>query len=374
MIILTKSDISTMIHFKGLNGIRSIAALAVVLSHITLSLGDFNLDPSIFGTENGKPKGLLLAGFGVSIFFVLSGFLITYLIQTEKDQHVINIRKFYMRRILRIWPLYYLYLFIIVLFLLLTHEKIDMSSLLLYVFYSANIPFITGHTIQFIAHYWSLGVEEQFYLFWPWVNKYTKSILRFCLVGIIFLIGLKMSLHIFFPNTILEEIIHVTRFHCMLIGALGAILYKSENKFFIKIIDTKIVQSFSWFIIFLVAINQFHIASFIDNEIISVVALFIIVGQIKERNRIVNLDLRIFNFLGNISYGIYVIHPILIYLSSKVIGDLQINSLLKYLIVYSSITGLTIFSAHLSFKYFEKYFLKFKEKFTVVKSSSIKNT
>jgi peptidoglycan/LPS O-acetylase OafA/YrhL len=362
-----------MIHFKGLNGIRSIAAIAVVFSHITISLGEFNLNPYIFGVENGKPKGLLLAGFGVSIFFVLSGFLITYLIQIEKEHQVINIKKFYMRRILRIWPLYYVYLIITLLVLLFNYQKIDLSSLLFYIFYSANIPFITGKTIQFLAHYWSLGVEEQFYLFWPWVNKYTKSILRFCVVGIFLLFGLKMSLHIFFPNTQLEQIIHVTRFHCMLIGALGAILYKSENKYLIKIIDTKIVQSISWFIIFLVTINQFHIASFVDNEIISVIALFIIIGQIKERNRIVNLDLRIFNFLGNISFGIYVIHPILIYLTSKIIGDLQINYIIKYLIIYTSITGLTIFFAHLSFITLERYFLKFKANYTIIKSSSIQN-
>ncbi|HWY12027.1 MAG TPA: acyltransferase family protein, partial [Bacteroidia bacterium] len=73
---------SKTIYLPGLNGLRAIAAIAVVISHTTLSLNKFNLDPNIFGSlQNGEPQGLLLAGNGVSIFFVLSGFLITYLLQ-----------------------------------------------------------------------------------------------------------------------------------------------------------------------------------------------------------------------------------------------------------------------------------------------------
>lgn len=57
------------IYFPGLNGLRAIASIAVVISHITLGLKEFNLDPFIFGAlQDGKPKGLFLAGYGVSIF------------------------------------------------------------------------------------------------------------------------------------------------------------------------------------------------------------------------------------------------------------------------------------------------------------------
>lgn len=73
------------IYFPGLNGVRAIAALVVVFSHITIALEKFDLDPFIFGTlANGKLKVTLMSEFGVTMFFVLSRFLITYLLLEEK--------------------------------------------------------------------------------------------------------------------------------------------------------------------------------------------------------------------------------------------------------------------------------------------------
>jgi peptidoglycan/LPS O-acetylase OafA/YrhL len=370
----SKIEAQNIVHFAGLNGIRAIAAIAVVISHITLGLKEFNLDPYIFGTFlDGKPQGLSLAGFGVSIFFVLSGFLITYLLQVEKQILAINIKKFYLRRILRIWPLYYLYLFLSVLAILYFGFDLNTNTLLLYIFYSANVPFILNTTLTFLSHYWSLGVEEQFYVFWPWINKKISSLTTFTILFILIIITLKTYLHIFQPGTLLEEIIHITRFHCMMIGALGALLYKMKHPLFIKFTDNKFTQSICWFILFLVAINQYHLASFIDNEIISVVGLVIIIGQINIKNRIVNLEIGIMDFLGKISYGIYVIHPLIIFLFSKWLGQLNINAPTKYLIVYSLITASTIALSYLSYTYFEKYFLVFKKRFEVVKSSPTKS-
>jgi peptidoglycan/LPS O-acetylase OafA/YrhL len=359
------------IYFPGLNGLRAIAALAVVISHITLWLKHFNLDPGIFGTySDGTPRGLSIAGYGVSIFFVLSGFLITYLLQSEKEMQAIDVKKFYARRILRIWPLYYLYLFIAVITILIFGLDLNYGSLFLYVFYAANVPFILGMGAPLLSHYWSLGVEEQFYLFWPWINKKINSMVLPVFLLIVALLGTKILLHVFFPHSILELTIHVTRFHCMMIGALGAVLYKQENKLFLQLADHKITQGISWFIIFLAAINVYHIASVIDDEIISVAALFLIIGQIRVKNRIVNLEVKPLDFLGKISFGIYVIHPILIFLFSKLLYPLTISAPVKYVIVYSAVISSTILLSYLSYTYIESYFLKFKKRFEVVKSSS----
>ncbi|MBM3433039.1 MAG: acyltransferase [Bacteroidetes bacterium] len=151
------------IYFSGLNGLRAISALSVLFSHITLSLREVGLDPYIFGRlKDGRPQGLLLAGYSVTIFFVLSGFRITYLLLIEKEKRGnIQVLKFYARRILRIWPLYYSYL---ILALIASYVyKIDFSdsSVYCYIFFSANIPFILEASIPFLAHYWSIGVMEQ---------------------------------------------------------------------------------------------------------------------------------------------------------------------------------------------------------------------
>lgn len=363
-----------IIYFPGLNGMRAIAAIAVVISHITLSLNDFGLDPYIFGRgDDGRPKGLYLAGYGVSIFFVLSGFLITYLLQKEKNIGTIDIKKFYMRRILRIWPLYYLYLIVSILIILLFGLDLNVKSLFLYLFYAANIPFILGTSMPFIAHYWSLGVEEQFYLFWPWIIKKSNSLVISIFVLIVILLGTKIVLHLFYPNSLLESIIHITRFHCMMMGAIGAVLLENKNKLLLKLIDHKLTQSICWIIMILVAINKFHFISFIDNEVISIVALCLIIGQIKINNRIINLEKNILNFLGKISYAIYVIHPLLIFFFSKLLSKIKIDLPYKYFIVYFIITGTTIVISYYSFIYFESFFLKFKKKFIVVKSSATKN-
>lgn len=361
-----------IIHLKGLNGIRAIAAMAVLIAHITLNLEAFGLNPHIFGTyDDGSPRNLDLAGYGVSMFFVLSGFLITYLLWEEKERQSINIKKFYLRRILRIWPLYYAYMLACFIAYFFFDIDFNTASVPYYLFYAANVPFIIGVELPFLGHFWSLGVEEQFYLFWPWINKWTKPVIKrvsLLLIGI--LIGTKIYLHLFSPNSIVESIIHVTRFHCMLIGAYAAILFREKHQLFIRIATNKWVQSVMWLAIFLAAINRFHIASFLDTEILSFVTAIIIIGQVTGRG-LIKLERPVLNFLGKVSYGIYVIHPILIFLLRDFLKEVTSNVYLNYGIVFGVIITLTIFISYLSYHYLESPFLRLKnKKFTVVKSSS----
>jgi peptidoglycan/LPS O-acetylase OafA/YrhL len=359
------------IHLSGLNGLRAIAALAVVVSHITLELSAFQLDPSVLGTFNGKPKGLDLAGYGVSIFFALSGFLITYLLLVEKDKQPIDVKKFYIRRILRIWPIYYLYLALIytlTVYYALPHPSQYFSF---YVFFMANIPAILGTSLPYLGHYWSLAGEEQFYGFWVWVVKKVKSKLPFVIfIAFLSLFGVKTLLHFFYPNSIFETIIHITRFQCMFLGALGAILYKEENKLFLTVFNNKIAQFLAWLVIGLLALNKYHFISALDQEFISIVAVVLIIGQITVKNRIFNLENTVFDFLGKISYGIYIWHPLVILGFSKILKDLILPDGLKYLLVYCGIISTTIGIAYLSFQYVEKFFLTMKERFSVVSSSA----
>jgi peptidoglycan/LPS O-acetylase OafA/YrhL len=162
-----KSKGSRSIYFPGLNGIRAIAALLVVCSHISLSL-------EIFGFSDYG--GIDMAGYGVTMFIVLSGYLITYLLLNEYEENkLIDYRKFYMRRILRIWPIYYLSIIIALTCIYFGGHAIDGTGLFFYLFMMANVPFVFGGALNLVGQLWSVGVEEQFYLFWPWLFKKTKS-------------------------------------------------------------------------------------------------------------------------------------------------------------------------------------------------------
>jgi len=168
-----------VLYFSGLNGLRAIAALSVVFSHASCDFILFGLDPIYFSKyADGSPKLFNMAAYGVTIFFTLSGFLITYLLLEENKKQPINIRNFYIRRILRIWPLYYTYLIIAIITMLITGYDVEGKAVLFYVFLMANVPFFLGigDGLKLIGHYGSLGVEEQFYSFWPWVVKKSKSV------------------------------------------------------------------------------------------------------------------------------------------------------------------------------------------------------
>jgi peptidoglycan/LPS O-acetylase OafA/YrhL len=129
------------------------------------------------------------------------------------------------------------------------------------------------------------------------------------------------------------------------------------------------VQLGAWLAIVLVALDRFHIASVLDQEFISGITVVIIVGQATRINRLVNLDLRVFDFLGKISYGLYVIHPLMIFFWSKIF-IVELPSTFKYIAIYSLVLGSTIVVAYLSYEHFEKYFLRLKARFSAILSSS----
>ena len=153
--------------------------MAVIIGHIELTKKSFGLpnliesDISFFSKGGGH--------LGVVLFFVLSGFLITLLLLKERElKHEINFKKFFMRRLLRIWPLYFLFItFVIFVFHGYENLKQVMSNsnevVLLYFLILPNVAISGIGTIPYIAHLWSIGVEEQFYLIWPFLFKKLKN-------------------------------------------------------------------------------------------------------------------------------------------------------------------------------------------------------
>ncbi|MEK7396467.1 MAG: acyltransferase, partial [Candidatus Poribacteria bacterium] len=189
-------------YIPGFDGVRFIAASAVVVHHIEQS-------KDILGFKSLwlSPVIKSLGHQGVNLFFVLSGFLITYILLIEHSElRRISIKKFYLRRILRIWPLYYMIMLIA--FVLvpivaqfsgdygLVWSKLRLDGLsvnenyivkfLCYFTLFPNLAYVLYPGILFAAQSWSIGVEEQFYLVWPLLFRIFNRYLVHILVLVIF--------------------------------------------------------------------------------------------------------------------------------------------------------------------------------------------
>lgn len=361
---------SKPIYFPGLNGIRAIAAFMVIFAHTSNRLPLFKLE-SIFSED--------IATHAVTIFFTLSGFLITYLLLAEKkNTGTINIRKFYFRRILRIWPLYYTYLLIVI---IISGFKIEWPIL----FYLLILPNLrisfkalfdvsagSSSLMGMIGHYWSLGVEEQFYSFWPYLVKKSKNLIKILLILPIGYIVIKLLLRIFHAPYGIITFFNYTRFGCMALGGLGAYLYFFHREK-LKFLSHRFLEIATYLFFILILTNNFHLTSLIDHEIVSVFTLILIYNQIANKNVFISFENKLMDFLGKISFGLYVYHPLVIYLFSLVfLNQLAAYPIMKTIIIFIIVPLATIVIAYFSYEYFEKWFLKFKTKYVTVKSAANK--
>jgi peptidoglycan/LPS O-acetylase OafA/YrhL len=162
--------------FSALNGLRCFCALGVIQWHCW---------------DIAIPRFLTHGYLGVDIFFIISGFLIVTLLLRERERcHDISLKLFYTRRTLRIFPVYYLLIFLVLFaFLLIYPWKPD--GLRFYLPIAGVLVTYTTDIIDLPAlglffHFWSLAVEEQFYLFWPAIEKFLTAPVKWALL----LIGL----------------------------------------------------------------------------------------------------------------------------------------------------------------------------------------
>ena len=341
---------------------RAIAALSVLWGHT------FQRD---FGDWGIKGFNLPVVADGVTLFFVISGFLITYLLLHEQyKSNNVSILKFYIRRILRIWPIYYLYLLIAVL-VTSTHND---PNIWYYCLFTSNIPFILTAGIWPIVHYWSIGVEEQFYLFWPWIVKFThgkNARLLTMAIGLCTLWLLcKWGIYLGWGTTSTYRFFAVTRFDCMMIGAIGAILYFTKANWFNQLMSNQLLGLACLLLLFFSQPWACIVPAPLRPQIIALLSLVCIMNQLYSP--IINLENRLCDFVGKISYGIYIIHPILIFLLSGLYRNwrVYIPYGLATVSIYLFITLSTILIAWLSYRFYESPFLRLKNRFAIVHSQN----
>jgi peptidoglycan/LPS O-acetylase OafA/YrhL len=361
----------------GLDGLRAIAFLLVFF---------FHTDYLEFGWV------------GVQLFFVLSGFLITgILIKLKKNLSTWDyFVKFYGRRLLRVFPLYYFYLILMM----------GLTTLLIYSGYKPNmmklfqtqLPYALGYIynfhyasssyrhLYFLVHFWSLSVEEQFYIFWPLVifltsEKNRKWVLTSIIFGgpvfrILVALAYKYSLVPFLNETLPMGLYPLTLNHIDAFGLGAFIACYPIPKAKLQVIGLTFLLPLTAFLWQYLASGNIGALGSLGFQFIMPVGYQFIWGYsalnyyfaalifavAREGFLIGLLENRIFKYIGKISYGLYVYHNGAIWFASR-IRDYGIeDELVKPLSTLLALI-LSFILAMLTYKFIEKPFLSLKDRY-----------
>lgn len=351
-------------YYPALDGLRGLAILLVVVYH------NFGfIDVFFFGW------------LGVDLFFVLSGFLITDILLKslgKKDY----LKNFYIRRVLRIFPLYYLCLILFLIVLPKLNVPLDVdyyrdNQVWLWT-YLQNWLYIfkNGGGTEALHHLWSLAVEEQFYLIWPLailvIKKPTHLLL---LLGVVLLsvIALRYIVWIYkIENLAYFNLYTFSRVDGICIGSMLALIVKI-NPGFLEKCNTAIVLVLAGFNFLFYFINRYYDFAFpflaiVGYTTFAILFALLVHEGIGGRNKLVNFifNNRLMKFFGKISYGLYIYHwPVYILAHSS----LQKWSASNITFINSQILAaflsfcIAILISIISYRYFESIFVKWKQKF-----------
>lgn len=337
---------------KGFNGIRAFAVLMVLVTHFKLT------DYVFFGHDFSS---IIHGTIGVYLFFTLSGFLITHLLLIEyENNHKINYKYFIIRRALRLLPVMLLYcitIFILTLFGLIAN---NFYSLIFAITYTTNYsPRI--YFSPFLYHFWSLCVEEHFYIFYPLMFLFVK--MKHVILFLFFMIVLCAIIKVLQVNYIIynKELTDNYRWtipavYSILVGSITSILIKNyaNIKLFLQAKGAIVlIVGIMLFVnpIFLKAsmVEKLALNYFIQSIGIVLIILYVFYNQESILTK--TFEYPLLSYIGKISYGLYIWHV----LFSELAVENKINNYIA--IVLSFIVSIV------SFHTIETYFLSKKISF-----------
>jgi peptidoglycan/LPS O-acetylase OafA/YrhL len=312
----------------------------------------------------------------MDMFFVLSAFLLSLLGFREYEKNgFFSFKNYFIRRALRIWPLYFIIMFLAFVFIkivtLYIGQPISLPPWQWYVFFVSN--FYKADHVFFLRILWSLSVEEQFYLVWGiclfLFQKSIKSvILVFSITSIIFItIAALQNMPIFFHT--------ITYLIDMMAGAYAAYCIHKQN--YLSKITNKITGIYSilfycflpifFFCCYFIDKNLYGIYNNLFSELLRLIFIayssIVIIDQLENKNRVIDFSRT--NFLvytGKISYGLYCFHGFVITFISLLCIKYKINIPAFWLAFI--MLCITFSIASLSYKFVERPFLKLKGKLT----------
>jgi peptidoglycan/LPS O-acetylase OafA/YrhL len=364
------------IHFENLNGLRFIGAFMVFLFHA------FTINREVWGNFfDSQPFMIIrkltsIGHYGVNLFFILSGFLITYLLLKElKMKGKIHIGFFLIRRILRLWPLYFVLILVgFFIFPLLPFGVQTVHEFWRYALFLSNFDEIihgSQDSLNFLTATWSVSIEEQFYIGWALVIGFFqwKTIRSF---RIFFLLIILSSLLFRFYYSDNPSILYYHTLSVISDMAMGGLL---ATWVFQKAIITSIQQLNKWmiFLIYLIGIGfLFTSHQLLPGKLIAMERIFsgiffsfVLLEQLQANQSFYKADrIPFFERAGKLTYGFYLFHCLVIFYLCKSFEMLQwsqkIGGFMLYFILLLFInTALSI----LSYRYFEKPFLNLKRYF-----------
>jgi len=346
-------------HIPELDGIRGLAALIVMFFHY------FQHAPLTGGgVADVIQKFSTIGQTGVALFFVLSGFLITrILLETKSDPRYFGV--FFARRALRIFPLYYLALCLVYFVLprFTGHSSPPVSQQLIHWLYLQNFAMTFGWDWNGPAHFWSLAVEEHFYLLWPLVVYFLppRRLAAFAIAIIVLAFACRVA---FLFADIGTFFFTLTRMDALAFGALLAMRYESHG---ISASDRRwlviaagIVAAAAggaWLVLGGMGVPGFGLIKYTLTDVLYLTLLALAVSAAPHSPGSRALRLRPLTYTGKISYGLYVFHPLVFEFLPRQ-PALGMN-----LAVLVAGFALTYLIASLSFFQFEARFLTLKKYF-----------
>jgi peptidoglycan/LPS O-acetylase OafA/YrhL len=373
-------------HLPNLNGIRFIAALMVFVAHVEWMKKISGL-PNYASTVVIQNNGVL----GVSLFFVLSGFLITFLLLVEKRKTgTIMAKAFYLRRILRIWPLYFVTVVLAFFFFpwliglpgweFAIGKATYGTSLLMFAMMLPNISYVMLPLVPFASQLWTVGVEEQCYLLWPLICRRLGSRGPGFLFGVVLLMTLGRGLLLSWsggrePSQLREFLTFLDgfRIQCMAIGGIAAWLACSLRwQRITEFLFRRNVELTALSIAIFINVVGIPSIGMFQSDICAVCYGVLILNAAMNAKTICRLEWRPLPYLGRISYGLYIWQIIAIRISVLLLqhGNLLVEAPHRMFSLYVLSAILTVVLAALSYRFLELPFLKQKLRFSPVPSFS----
>lgn len=348
-------------HFQTFDALRFFSFLLVFLLHIPKS-GKEYID---FFLKSG--------GIGVSFFFVLSGFLITYILLYEKDnKKTISLKNFFLRRILRIWPLFYLMIafaylspYILTAFNVPVVYEGYKPHLLTSIFFGENYMMMLTNSFPDGAPLrvmWSLCIEEHFYILWGVLFYYLpiKKIPHLIISSIV----IANIARPIYSHLGIGQIDLITHLDYFAFGAIPA-YFLIHKKNYLDCIEeipkylkyTILISTIS--IVFILPSVNFLLIEFLSPLLLGLLFSITILFTLGENSIYINDNLW-FSKLGVYTYGLYLYHTIVILFIIQIFKHMSFSN--WYILVLTSLF-VTIVISFVSYHLFEKQFLKLKRYF-----------